>query len=474
MKLKLHHYFYLFVGFLFLGIVSIELFSDGMFMDGLLYADISRNMAEGLGSFWKPHLTKVLYPEFYEHPPLAFCLQSIFFHVFGDSIYVERLYSLLTYIIVGYLITLIWSKLTGEKKTGWAPVFLWIITGGVAWAAANNMLENTMSIFVCLAVLFYLKSIDEKRFFWIVLSGLSLFLGLLTKGFFCLYIWGVPFFMWIFKRNRSFLQMTIETVTLVLFTILPIVLLYFTISDAQNNMLSYFNKQVIGSIQNVQTVDTRFSILWGFFSSIAIPLIVGFLIILIALKIKVQNSLFKSNIREFLMFTVIALSGVIPIMISLKQRSFYILTVYPLFAIGLAYYLYPIIKLIISKIVIESKGFNILKGVTVGIIVLSIILSISQINRVGRDKEMIHDSKAVINTIGKDITINICPSMYSNWSLHGYFSRYGNVSLDPKKENARHYYLSNGDCNKEVVENNYDVVPIETKKFKLYRLKNTE
>lgn len=133
MKLKLHHYFYLFVGFLFLGIVSIDLFSDGMFVDGLLYADISRNMAEGLGSFWKPHFTEVIYPEFYEHPPLALGLQSIFFYVFGDSIYVERIYSLSTYIIVGYLIALIWKKLTGEKKTGWIPIFLWIITGGIAW-----------------------------------------------------------------------------------------------------------------------------------------------------------------------------------------------------------------------------------------------------------------------------------------------------------------------------------------------------
>jgi 4-amino-4-deoxy-L-arabinose transferase-like glycosyltransferase len=474
MKLKMHHYFYLFVGFLFLVIVSVELFSDGMFMDGLLYADISRNMAEGLGSFWKPHLTYGLFPEFYEHPPLAFGLQSLLFKIFGDSIYVERIYSLLTYIVVGYLIVLIWEILTKEKKNGWIPLFFWSITSDVAWAVANNMLENTMSVFVCLAVFFYFKSNKEKRFLWISLSAISLSLGLLTKGFFCLYIWGVPFFMWVFKRNKSFLQMTVDTVALVLVTILPIALLYFTSIDAQNNMLNYFRNQVISSIQSVQTVDSRFAILGGFFSSIAIPLIVGFFIIMIALKMKVQKYLFKLNIREFFMFTAIALSGVIPIMISLKQRNFYILTVYPLFAIGLAYCLYPIIKLAISKITTESKGFKIFKGVTIGIIFTSIILTISQINRVGRDKAMINDCKAVINTVGKDITINICPNMFSIWNLHGYFSRYGNLSLDCNQKNVCQYYLSLDDCNKDVLEKDYYIVPIETEKYKLYQLKENK
>ena len=471
MKFKIHHYFFLFVGFLFLGIVSVELFSDGMFMDGLLYADISRNMAEGIGSFWKPHLTYGLYPEFYEHPPLAFGLQSIFFNVFGDSIYVERLYSLLTYIIVGYLITLIWGKLTRDKKTGWIPLFFWLSTSVVTWAAANNMLENTMSIFVCLSVLFYLNSFEKKRFLLLLLSGFSLFLGLLTKGFFCLYVWSVPFFMWAFMRKRSFPQMIIDSFILVAFTILPIALLFFIVPEAQNNMLSYFNKQVIGSIQNVQTVNSRFAIIGKFIESIIIPLVVGLIIIIVSLKKKVKKPLFKENLREALMFLAIVLSGVIPIMISMKQRGFYILTVYPLFSIGLAYYLYPMIQPIIDKLKTNHKGFKIFKGITVGIVFISTAFSVSQINRIGRDKDMILDSKAVIDIVGRNTTLNICTEMYSMWSLHGYLSRYGNVSLDKNQNNNHQYYLSLENCNKQFLEDKYDLVPIKTKKFKLYKRK---
>lgn len=471
MQLKKHHYFYLFVGFLFLGITSINLFSDGMFLDGLFYASISRNMAEGLGSFWKPHLSNCLLNEFYEHPPLALGMQSLCFRLFGDSIFVERFYSLFTFVIVGYLIVLIWGKFTGDKKSGWIPLFLWIIVNGITWAAANNLLENTMSIFVCFSVLTYLNSFENKRFFWIIISGVSLTLGLLTKGFFCLYIWGVPFLMWLFKREKNFLQMTTDTIILLLSTILPIVLLYFLVPAAQNNMMSYFNSQVLGSIQNVKTVDTRFAIIWKFFTNIIVPLIVALIIIIIALKKKIEKRLLTVNLKVALMFLAIVFTGILPIMISMKQRVFYIMTVYPLFAVGLAYYLYPVLKLAIGNIKSEVKGFKIFKVVTIGVVLVSILLSVLQVNRVGRDKAIVNDSKAVIEVVGENTTINICPNMFSIWSLHGYFSRYGNVSLDKNQENICEYYLSLNDCSKEYLDKNYDLVRIKTKQFKLYKRK---
>ncbi len=470
MKIEKYHYFYLFVAFLFLALTSVELFSDGMFMDGLYYADISRNMAEGLGSFWKPHFSNTLFDEFYEHPPLALGLQSLWFRVFGDSIYVERFYSLFTFIIVGYLIILIWGKLTDDKKNGWIPLFFWIIISGVTWSAANNMLENTMSIFVCLSVLFYLKSNDNRRIFWIILSGLSLSLGLLTKGFFCLYIWSLPFFFWLFKRKRNFKQMAVDTLTLISSTVMPIALLYFFVPAAQNNMLNYFNKQVLGSINNVQTVNTRFAIIRMFFERTLLPLAIGIIIVIIALKQKVDKILLKKNKKYALVFLSIVFSGILPIMVSMKQRGFYINTVYPLFAIGLAYYLYPILNPTIEKIKSKSMGFNIFKIITLGIITVSILLSFLQINKIGRDKTMIKDVKAVISVTGENVSINICPNMYFEWSLDGYFSRYGHVSLVRNQKNIYQYYLTKKDCNEEYLNKKYELVPIKTEEYKLYRL----
>lgn len=471
MKNEKHYYFYLFVVFLFLGITSVELFSEGMFVDGLDYAAISRNMAEGLGSFWKPHFTNGLYDEFYEHPPLALGLQSLWFRVFGDSIYVERFYSLFTFIIVGSLIVLIWEKLTNDRKSGWMPIFLWIIISDVAWSAANNMLENTMSIFVCLSVLFYLKSLNNKRFLWIILSGLSLAAGLMTKGFFCLYIWSVPFSFWLFRKHRNFMHMTSDTLILILSTVLPIALLYFFVPAAQNNMLNYLDNQLLASIQNIKNVDTRLAIVGMFFGNIILPLLLSVLVIIVALKQKVEKNYFTKNLREALIFLFVVFSGILPIMISMKQRSFYILTVYPLFAIGLAYYLYPVLNIAIKKISTKSKGFKVFKIMTYGVVMISILLSLLHINRIGRNKVIIKDTKAVIRFIGEDVSINICPDMYYNWSLHGYFSRYGNVSLIQDKKNNCQYYLSVENCNKKFLNENYKLMPAETEKYKLYRKK---
>src|SRR6218665_3626225 len=72
------------------------LLQDGMFLDGVTYASIARNLAEGRGSAFTLHYTQTLYPKFYEHPQLQFILQSLLFRVMGDSIFVERLYTLTT------------------------------------------------------------------------------------------------------------------------------------------------------------------------------------------------------------------------------------------------------------------------------------------------------------------------------------------------------------------------------------------
>lgn len=331
-----------------------------------------------------------------------------------------------------------------------------------------------MSIFVCLAVLFYFKSAQKNRFLWITLSALSLSLGLLTKGFFCLYIWGLPFFIWAFKQNKSLIQTSTDTIVLVLVTTLPIAVLYFSSAEAQNYMLTYFTKQVMGSIENVQTVDTRFAIVQGFFGSILAPLLFAFLILLVARKMKMPKSFIRMNIREFLMFCTIALSGVIPIMISLKQRNFYILTVYPLFAIGLAYCLLPTIKELTSTIVFKSKSFKVLQKITISIIFISTSLFFYQTNRMELDNDLIYDSKIIINEIGKDNTINICQELRTNYSLHGYFSRFGNVSLESSPKNVCQYYLSLGDCNKAILESNYNLISLKTRKYKLYKIKNDQ
>ena len=80
--------FYFIVLLVFMAL-SNELWSDGMFLDGIYYATISRNLSNGLGSFWYlPSFPFLLYSDvFHGHPPLAMGLQSICFSIFPEKVF---------------------------------------------------------------------------------------------------------------------------------------------------------------------------------------------------------------------------------------------------------------------------------------------------------------------------------------------------------------------------------------------------
>ena len=148
---------------IFILVIAPSLIQEGMFMDGLLYLGVSKNMAQGIGTFWEPIFSYSWHYSgsdfFHEQPPLGFGLQAIFFKIFGFSIYVERLFSFLVACITSYLIFKIWNKITHDKfkNISWLPILLWITIPISFWSIHNNILENTLSLFTLFSVLFLIK-----------------------------------------------------------------------------------------------------------------------------------------------------------------------------------------------------------------------------------------------------------------------------------------------------------------------------
>jgi 4-amino-4-deoxy-L-arabinose transferase-like glycosyltransferase len=66
----------------------------GMHEDGLIYSSLAANMSHNVGSLWDPSFSEALWPHFFEHPPLAFYLQSIFIRFVGDNPNIDKLYFL--------------------------------------------------------------------------------------------------------------------------------------------------------------------------------------------------------------------------------------------------------------------------------------------------------------------------------------------------------------------------------------------
>ncbi len=457
--------FYLSVFGIILIIISPSLLSDGMFLDGLLYAVISKNLANGIGDFWHLHLTKTLSPIFFEHPPLAFGLQSLFFKILGDSIFVEKLYSFLTYVVTGIIIVKIWKKLivNNSNQTAWLPLLLWITIPLVFWAIPNNMLENTMMIFTSLSVLFILKSFENRRFLYLFLAGLSLFGAFLCKGFVGLFTFSFIFWIFIIKRNINFKRFFIDTSVLFFSALLPLIVLYFAVPESIDNILAYINKQVVGSVQNVQTVETRFFILIRLFLEL-IPMFL-LIILLVAFTFKVKFS--NSNIKWFWVFLLLGLSGVIPIMISMKQRGFYILATFPLFSIAFALLIVERVDYLIKKINTKGVKFKIYKYASILIFAIGVSLVLYNSNKIGRDKDKIEDVHSVGDIVSKNTIIAIEPKIRTDWSLHGYFARYYSISLNHNVSANEKYLLVYKHSDFEI-PSQYALIPLELNNYELY------
>src|SRR6056297_2839245 len=154
--------------------------SVGMFMDGTIYAAISRNLADGLGSPWALHFSEGLFPVFREHPPLVFWIQSLFFRVLGDSYLTERVYDLVV------VLTTAGRGLDSLAAYWWLPLLLWVVVPKWSWTYRNNMLESPLTVVCLAAVLLVLAGLRSTGMRGLVVrtaaAALATLLAFLAKG----------------------------------------------------------------------------------------------------------------------------------------------------------------------------------------------------------------------------------------------------------------------------------------------------
>ncbi|MCR4965341.1 MAG: glycosyltransferase family 39 protein [Bacteroidales bacterium] len=406
----------------FLLLISPKFLTEGMFFDGVLYSSVAHAMSNDIGSFWNPYILKG--EPFIGHPPLVYWLQSLFFRVLGDSWYVDKIYSICTVIVSGFILFLIWKELRFSIRSFWLVLLLWIITPTVFWAAPNNLLENTMNIFTLLSVLMYLKSRKQLRVVYTFLSGVMLFLAFLCKGFTGIYPLVLPIFYWLFMRDRKFGAACLDTMLVLLGLCLPALVIFGSSPVARESMETYINSQVLRSIESVTTVNSRFYIVLHFLIDM-IPAMVVVLLLFLFVGRKRGVKRQSRNFKLFCVFLCLSLAGVLPIMVSLKQRSFYILTVFPLMALSLGCLVEPWLK----SIRFLDRRTLVFRVISIVILTLSIGVNIYFCGRIGRDKEMLTDIHALLPHIPEGTTVGACHSMARDYQFMSYMVRYRNVKM---------------------------------------------
>ena len=423
---------------LLIGIVLIllsnSLLTEGMFLDGVTYACISRNMTIGLGSFWNPHYTQTIGNVFHSHPPLAFGLEALLFKAFGDHWWVEKLYSAVTFLVSGILIAAIWKRTTNRPRMAWLPLLFWLAIPIVSWSATTNLLENTMSAFVLLSVYLMIISYQRNHKFWLVLSAVTLLLAFLCKGFTGLFPLVFPILYCAFDPKRKWIQGPIDSLILLLSIAVFAGIMFLAFPPSLPYLKDYFQLQVIGGGLHEATVATRFSIVSDMMQQLLIPLIIALALVICKAKNKVNNKVFEFPLDKtrFFIFLITGLLGVLPIMVSVKQRDFYMLAAMPFFALACGHLTLSMVKTLMLKITLNSRKWL---SVSASCILLTgIVLNLIHIGKYGRDEALIEDVKKRIAEADGRTIIEIPPEKFTNWVAHAYFMRYGKISLIPNTQ----------------------------------------
>lgn len=478
----IHFLFCLLTASLVIGLIVPVLIQDGMFMDGLLYTCVSKNLSLGQGSFWKPYIMdswmKSGSPYFIEHPPLVFGIQSVFFRILGTGIHTERIYSFLTAIITIYLIVLTWNQINKNnhelKRFIWLPVLFWISIPVCFWSYQNNMQENTMGIFTLLSVYLSLLALSRQKTAGIILlifSGVSIFLASFSKGIPGLFPLTIIFLYWLIHREISFQKMLSYSMIIFLVPVIIYFLLMLN-KDAYESLSFYIINRAFHRIQSVSTVSTRFYIAWRLLLELLPVLIVCILLYIVFRLKKIRLGFNKYQINNIFLFFLIGCCGSLPIMISHTQKGFYMVASFPFFAIALALAISPGLNDLFVKLNMSKKSSFVLKAFSSLILIATITYSGLQAGKTSREKKILYDIHLFGKYLDNDIVISLDPKFCQEWKLLFYMIRYYNINMDTS-ETVHRYYLTDNK-NYDAVSSSYEKVPLKTKKYFLYKLKNTK
>ncbi len=436
MNIKTHFSFWILTFGLALLLLAPFYVQDGMFTDGIIYANISRNLAEGIGDYWQPLFSCASEKIFYEQPLFALWLQSFFFRFLGNSFFTERIYCAFTYIVACFSLFYFWKILNPtQTKMAWLPIFLYTFTPLVFWSYRHNMLENTMLIFDLWAIIFFLKTtkndifLEKENILNLVLGTFFIFLSVLTKGLvglFPLAFFGLAYLVYLQKIKYYLLQGVSISVLLVsyfalLFSIFPKSFYFFT---------QYVDIQLLRSLRGErEAYDSggKFLLLERLAQELIPMFLVAFLLVVIHYLI--TKKLFLKIQKEIILLVLIGFSASLPMLVSPKQHSYYLVPCFVYFTLAVAQFILPYIKDSANYFSGQKNIFyldKIFLSFTFIFLIFSILYTAKKYNTYSRDEVILRDVHILEKNIPNCTRLELDAIYYSEYFIGAYLQRYGN------------------------------------------------
>lgn len=449
-----------------------------MFMEGVMYSAISKNMAMGFGSFWFPRFSEIGLGgmfTFHDHPPFVFWLQSLFFKYLGTGFFTERFYCLTAAGFTLYLIIVLWKRIgrvnLNVQYMEWLAILFWAIIPLTYWSFRNNLLENTMGIFILLTVICQFKYIEGEKpnYLLLMYGGICLFLSTFSKGITGAYPIVVFLLHWALFRKQNLIVAIRDTlITLAIPVIIYTFMVYFS-KDAADSLSRYASINYFSEIPSARVFFDRFDVIFRIFWE----LLPNVIVVLLSWAwfsykgIDWKESLVR-NKNYILLFLFIGLSGSLPLILYLEQKGIYISTTLPFFAIAMALMIAPGWKKLLVKVDIDTTIFKSFKFIFGTLIVLVLAISAMLWERPQRDGEILNEIHVISEFTGDGVVISVNKGVWNNWAAQAYFMRYHQISLSPS--NHEEFMILDGG---ELPPLEYVFVDLNLENYRLFRRKSS-
>ena len=455
----------------FAALLLPALFMDGMFMDGVFYASISRNFAEGYGTLWDMRFSDTFFYSMHEQPPLMFVLEGALFRLFGNTIYTERIYCVLAAIANSIVLIQCWriwrSSSPREPDTVWLPLFLWIIMPVTFYAFTNNLEECTMTFFVLLALRSILKALfvsPVRNLHWLM-AGLWLLAAGLTKGIQGMFLLSAPFWAWVFLKNGTGLTLLKRSALIAAIPIVFVIIAWIT-PVMHESFDAYFTSRFGKTFAGITANTTsRLHILFELLIDTLPVVAVVALLLFAGRKTPGLRTAFHQNTRMMFFLLACGFSGILPLMITLEQRGFYLVTALPIIAMACAIPVLPVAARLTHfltthktvKVVVTAFGALVIAGSLVATFVLA--------GQPKRDADKIAALHEIAQLTGDHLTIRSTNALNADWGFLTYGQRYHYLSFTEQDRPELQWYITEKGF---IPEGNYQEVPLKTQVYSLF------
>jgi len=439
----------IFVLTLYCLLLGYKLLRLGKHGDGIEYASVARNLADGVGTFWKPYLDDYLHPVFHEHPPLVFWIQSLFFRIFGNGPYLEAFYGFFIGLLILFGTGMFWQQVRRDYRYSsigsWWPMMLLVPLPLFTYIMQVNRVVNTWTLLAIIAAYLAYLSLAKTKFAacFSILAGAAIYLGFIAKGPVAFFPFAIPLLACLILK-RSFAGAIKATLISTATFAVILMTTFYIYPDSFDFWRGFWHAQVMASLKSERgSTRPHWHLLHRWISEMIVPFLIA-AVFMLAFKVPFRRIRFD---RRALFFLFTALASSLPFLVSTRQHGRYIFHAYPFFILCLAFVTQKI-AVQIETVLTQKKVLRIWVGIiAAGFLIAAFWGMLHHKNHIARRKPFYHDIYLQKISLPERITISACPEdmIYHDW-LFADMQRFYRSSLTAEMDRQYLIIAKNSTC----------------------------